>query len=119
MTTAISLPGYTPASGGETPPPGGLRGEVADNSDTERPDLKRRIAVGGAMLTVEDSSGIAFAEATGAAGLVAPAAVPAVTGFARGRRPALIAAAFLCGMMLAMLSGSSRRRAEPGSPFTA
>ena len=123
-TTDIPLPGYTPTSGGETPPPGGMRGEVADNPDLERPELRREVAVEGARrVVVEDSSGTAFAEAAGVSGLVAPQPAPiepaAPAAEAEGfslPSPVMIALALAGGVLLAMLTGSSRRRAEPDSP---
>jgi hypothetical protein len=49
----------------ESPAPEGLRGEEAPTGD--RPDLTRRTVLGdGQSVTLEETSGVAFAEANGA-----------------------------------------------------
>lgn len=131
------LPGYTPSSGGETPPPGGMRGEVADNPDLDRPEFRREVVLEQArVIIVEEASGTAFAEATGAAERAAPppaaaesvepssvappsveaspaeilSAAPTRAEPALWQRPAVLAAAFASGILLAMLTRSTRRR---------
>jgi hypothetical protein len=121
--TDTLLPGYTPSPGGETPPPGGMRGEVADNPDLERPEFRREVIVERSrVITVEEASGTAFAEASGAiersspppavepSSTDAPGIETAPTSATMWQRPLLLGAALVGGALLAMLTGSSRRR---------
>jgi hypothetical protein len=114
--TNSALPAYTPSSGGEVPPPGGMRGEASDNADFERPEFRRDVRVDDARtITVEESSGTAFAEASGAVqGTAAEhtAVNPPLRQEPNWPSPGMFAAAFAGGVLLAMLSSSTRRHPD-------
>lgn len=55
---------------GQSSAPEGMRGERAPTIDD--PALRRKVAVAGAPVTVQESSGVAFVEASGAAGSALP-----------------------------------------------
>ena len=134
MSDLATIPGYTPSTGGETPPPEGLRGEGVAGATTTHVEFRHVVAVdGGGGVLVEETSGAAYAEATGAADRIppdppaidgtdregpSPAAAHAITpaDVDRWRRPATYAAAFLCGALLAMLTRSSRRADADDAP---
>jgi hypothetical protein len=52
----------------QTPAPGGVRGEGAPIVDD--PELRHDVTAGGRKVTVQESSGVAFVEASGAPGPV-------------------------------------------------
>jgi hypothetical protein len=66
------LYGMADDDNGQSSAPEGMRGERAPTIDD--PALHRDTAVAGGRVTVQESSGVAFVEASGAAGGALPAA---------------------------------------------
>jgi hypothetical protein len=62
--------GMAEDNNGQSSPPDGKRGERAPTIDD--PTLRRDTAVAGGRVTVQESSGVAFVEASGAAGRALP-----------------------------------------------